>query len=755
MDILLSGQAGAVALLETSIELRPIGASPVENFSAGNVGLAFIGCTDLQRRQAKSRDDADTLAREAWAMDRALRLFLLLIDRDEPDEVLSEYCRCLEDLLQNQSVDLFLRRSLYVDALPAFVQVKRVTEIIDSYRRASSIFETLLRDQIAIARVRIALDAIPLEIFGSETVREQFVNEASELGVFFDLVQLLKGDKDLASYFLEAPSRFRHIDNPKEIFECWKGHLAPKGVTTSTRTREEVTTETSGASEQSARSAFENFGRKRLPSHRSVSISSVSFDVVIILLSGIAFGILYNFEALGSSDEIFLYFGVTTVVTFLFVSVAKVIGLYDLSSLSVTSQIAKAVIAWVGVFLFLAGLAFSLKVANEFSRTEIFGFAALGLSLLIVQRALYYALFGRSMSFTGRRAILITDSARASPSTLAHSLLKYGFLLGHHLLLPANDDPKQLVTFSAKVVEYARGSNIEEILVGVDAARWGALKTLLLELRALPLPISLIPIGTASEFLNHPTHRIGDSLFIGLHRGPLSPFERSVKRTVDLAGALTGLLLLMPLLIMTAVLIKLDSRGPILFSQSRSGFNGRQFRILKFRTMSALEDSSQVQKGAKSDSRVTRVGRWLRRTNIDELPQLLNVLNGTMSLVGPRPHAIAHHNEYDRLIDSYSFRHHVKPGLTGWAQVNGFRGETSTIDRMQQRVEADLYYIDNWSLRLDFMIIVRTALETIWSRDPNPTRTRESNEQTIPLEPQADLQRKAGTSPYQRRPNKG
>src|SRR5262249_7793003 len=147
---------------------------------------------------------------------------------------------------------------------------------------------------------------------------------------------------------------------------------------------------------------------------------------------------------------------------------------------------------------------------------------------------------------------------------------------------------------------------------------------------------------------------------------------------------------------------------PILFRQSRNGFNNRSFRILKFRTMHTLDDGAEIKQVTRNDSRVTVVGGFLRRTSIDELPQLWNVIRGDMSLVGPRPHATAHNSQYGKLIAKYAFRHHVKPGLTGWAQVNGFRGETPSLELMKRRVELDLWYIDNWCLWLDLKIIIKT-----------------------------------------------
>ena len=173
--------------------------------------------------------------------------------------------------------------------------------------------------------------------------------------------------------------------------------------------------------------------------------------------------------------------------------------------------------------------------------------------------------------------------------------------------------------------------------------------------------------------------------------------------------AATGLLLLLsPLLIMTSIMIRLSSSGPILFRQARRGFGGRQFEILKFRTMTALSSEAPYLQATRNDPRVTPLGSVLRRTSIDELPQLWNVVRGEMSLVGPRPHPVALDNRYDELIANYAYRNHVKPGITGWAQVNGYRGETPNVATMEARVMRDLWYINNWSIWLDIRILVRT-----------------------------------------------
>jgi exopolysaccharide biosynthesis polyprenyl glycosylphosphotransferase len=186
---------------------------------------------------------------------------------------------------------------------------------------------------------------------------------------------------------------------------------------------------------------------------------------------------------------------------------------------------------------------------------------------------------------------------------------------------------------------------------------------------------------------------------------------------MDIAIAGTALLALLPLLAIVAIAIKLDSPGPVLFRQRRCGFNGRCFQIYKFRTMSVLEDGATITQAQCSDSRITPLGKWLRRSSIDELPQLVNVLEGSMSLVGPRPHALAHDTQFDKNVRNYAFRRRVKPGVTGWAQVNGCRGPTPTRKDIERRVQHDLWYIDNWSLALDLSIMLRTVVEVMRSRN--------------------------------------
>lgn len=227
--------------------------------------------------------------------------------------------------------------------------------------------------------------------------------------------------------------------------------------------------------------------------------------------------------------------------------------------------------------------------------------------------------------------------------------------------------------------------------------------------RNLNVDVDLAPPFT-QELQAYEPHEVGGLMMWRLATRPMSGESLALKRAEDIVLGSLMLLVALPLMAAVALAVRLDTPGPVLFRQRRHGFNGREFTVLKFRSMTAApQDDGDVPQARRDDPRVTRVGAIIRRTSLDELPQILNVLRGEMSLVGPRPHAVAHNEAFGRAIDDYLTRHRVKPGITGWAQVNGFRGETETIDKMKKRVEYDLYYIDNWSLGLDLRILLRTV----------------------------------------------
>jgi Undecaprenyl-phosphate glucose phosphotransferase len=463
-------------------------------------------------------------------------------------------------------------------------------------------------------------------------------------------------------------------------------------------------------------------GERKWPIHYdSVELLAIIADVATIVLISLFCGLWYHFQASGTPGEIGKSFGSAILVSTLFISLMKLRGMYRPTELLVLrNQIRAVCLAWISVFLLLAGTVFALKIGHEISRGTSMLFAIFGLIALIVDRSILRDLVAKGLAgnrFSGRNIVLITDHSEMGTSLL-HTLTGLGFCIGGHFIFPPpGADARRRERLVAKVIEHIRGSDVKEIVVGADPNRWLELRTLVAELRVQPFPVSFIPLGTASEIFRQPFHELGSAVCVELQRGPLTSFEHAAKRTIDVLFAGMALTALLPLLTIVAVAIKLDSPGPVLFRQRRCGFNGKCFQIRKFRTMSVLEDGSSIIQAQFADKRVTRLGRLLRKSSIDELPQLLNVLDGSMSLVGPRPHAVAHDNEFDKMVRNYAFRRRVKPGLTGWAQVHGCRGPTPTAASIERRVEYDLWYIDNWSLGLDLAILLWTPIEILHGRN--------------------------------------
>jgi Undecaprenyl-phosphate glucose phosphotransferase len=451
--------------------------------------------------------------------------------------------------------------------------------------------------------------------------------------------------------------------------------------------------------------------------YESVETATICFDVATIALAGICASILHPMSE-GARLDLGQALGSAALVSALFSLLLKSRGLYRPAELlRLRRQVRLVFATWVAVFLLLSGVVFTLKIGSELSRGTTLLFAGLSLVALVVNRTLVKELLTRGLAerrFSGRKIVLIADPEQIYEPALNHKLAALGFdVAGNFALPPPGTRPNLRERLIADVIEHIRGSDVEEVVVATDPSRWSELRTLAADLRVLPLPISLFPIGLTSEILHRPRRDLGDTVWVELQRGPLSVAEHAAKRCIDVVGAGLGLIVLAPLLATVAIAIKLDSRGPVLFRQHRYGFNGRYFQICKFRTMSVLEDGFSAVQACAGDHRVTRIGKWLRRTSIDELPQLLNVLGGSMSLVGPRPHPVSLDDKFDNAVRNYAFRRRVKPGLTGWAQIHGCRGPTPTTGHMDRRVEHDLWYIDNWSLKLDLVILLQTPLEVL------------------------------------------
>lgn len=455
--------------------------------------------------------------------------------------------------------------------------------------------------------------------------------------------------------------------------------------------------------------------------YESVETITALSDIVTILVASILSGALYRLQVSGSHGNLIEYLGFGAIVAALFVLWMKSRRMYDLANLlNLRRQVTAVCLVWICIFLLLSGAIFAMSPGDILAQKANILFATVSTTALIAHRVLWKELLKKGVraKHIGRKVVLITDHRRVETKRLSDTLQRLGFCLEHRFTLPSlNHGAQKRADVISQVIACVRSSDVEEVVVAADPNHWFEMQGPLDALRVLPLPVNLVPVGPTADIFSRRMRVWGGSVCVELQRRPLSPFECAVKRAMDLVGAASALVILTPLLAVVMVAIKLDSPGPLLFRQTRCGFNGRQFQIMKFRTMSVMENGASIQQAKVADPRVTRVGKWLRRASVDELPQLLNVLRGSMSLVGPRPHAIAHDIEFDKVIRHYAFRQRVKPGLTGWAQIHGFRGPTPNPELVRSRVEHDLWYIDHWSIWLDIKILLKTVAEVIRGRN--------------------------------------
>jgi Undecaprenyl-phosphate glucose phosphotransferase len=452
--------------------------------------------------------------------------------------------------------------------------------------------------------------------------------------------------------------------------------------------------------------SFQHFGKLAL-----------AVECALIVGASLLSGVGYNLIAFGSIGSVGMFFGLGVLVYANFLTIALAQGSYRSANMrSFRSQAEQASIAWLIIWFVLLAAAFSSKISNELSRGATITFFAMGWAFIIASRSAVAFSMRNAMarsSFAEQGVVVIAQEGQVTQSGILNRLRRCGYR-ARQIFEISNREiskvglPLETQNTLDEVIRFVRSEQIEQVFLVIKWDRRRCIEQLLGALEVLPVSIHLLPDENVARYLDRPTSRVGTVWAAELKRAPLSDSERFLKRSLDIVIAAIALLLLWPLMLVTTVLIKLGSPGPAIFTQTRNGFNGRGFRIFKFRTMRVQEDGPTIRQATRNDSRVTRLGRILRRTSIDELPQLFNVIMGDMSVVGPRPHAAAHNSEYEKLIAHYAFRYHVKPGITGWAQVNGCRGETQTVNLMTRRVDLDLWYINHWSFWLDLAILVKT-----------------------------------------------
>jgi len=459
----------------------------------------------------------------------------------------------------------------------------------------------------------------------------------------------------------------------------------------------------------------------RFVSYDSVGPFTGAIDFVLIVIASVLSAIVYHNFVFSENPSIGQYFVLGIISAIIFISLATSRDMYKCYSLRLFSNQAKKILApWSVVVAISALILFLFKSGAIYSRGTLLTFSVVGPGLLIgaryvISRMLNAAILEGSLS--APRTITIGDSEYLSRLQGSQILQRWGLHEVGRLVLPATGDYQRDIGVVNSAIEAARSQSVQFILLALRWSNSARCDLICERLQTIPVPVLLLPDEHIRRLFDQGIRQIGSEFVVEVQRAPLSPRELAIKRTLDLFMAGSILIAIAPFLAVVSLLIKLDSPGPVIFRQRRKGFNGREFAIYKFRTMNVLEDGTEIRQAQRNDTRVTRVGRILRATSIDELPQLVNVLRGQMSLVGPRPHPVALDNGCSKVIANYAFRQHVKPGLTGWAQINGFRGETAKLKLMEQRVVRDLWYIKNWSIWLDLRIIIRTFFVLL--RSPN------------------------------------
>ncbi|MEX0408512.1 undecaprenyl-phosphate glucose phosphotransferase [Aquibium sp. LZ166] len=383
-------------------------------------------------------------------------------------------------------------------------------------------------------------------------------------------------------------------------------------------------------------------------------------------------------------------------------------------------------LVWSGAFAAMALASVFMKNSADFSRLWFAGWYVSGFIIILGLRLVMARLIKRwaRNGVMERRAVIVGGGQAAE--TLIRSLEKQADndirICG---IFDDRDDRRSPPIVAgypklgniSELIEFARAARIDMLIVSLPLTAEARVLSMLKKLWVLPVDIRLSAHSSELRFRPRAYSYIGSVPLLDIFDKPINDWDSVAKRAFDIIFSLIGIALFAPVMLATAIAIKLDSKGPILFKQKRHGFNNEVIEVYKFRSMYADQSDPTAKRAVtKGDPRVTRVGRVIRKTSIDELPQFFNALLGNLSLVGPRPHAVAaqsHNLLYTEVVDGYFARHKVKPGVTGWAQINGWRGEMDTDEKIKKRTEFDLFYIENWSLWFDLKILLMTPIRLL------------------------------------------
>lgn len=457
--------------------------------------------------------------------------------------------------------------------------------------------------------------------------------------------------------------------------------------------------------------------------------SVVALEFLLIIVSGFAIAVSYVAEPSVFLDVRYLAALVTVAITT--VAAYEFTGLYTQRAFSShIRQLPRLAIGWTAAIAVFGAMLFFLKAGAEFSRVWLAAWFVAGGSLILVERMAVAALTHK-WAREGRlyRRAAIYGAGELTDALIGELEADTGCDIRITGIFDDREDGRARPNIAGyarlggldQLIRLCRSSRIDLIIVALPISGEARLTDITTQLAVLPADIKLPARATSVRFSPKTYSHVGSVAMIDLYEKPITDWGTVTKWLFDKIAGLTAVILLAPVMAAVAVAIKLESKGPVLFRQKRYGFNNELIEVLKFRSMYVDKcDANAAQLVTKHDPRVTKVGRFIRKTSLDELPQLFNVLNGTLSLVGPRPHALrakAGNELYDVAVSGYFARHKVKPGITGWAQINGWRGETDTREKIENRVACDLYYIENWSVLFDFYIVLKTPMALMKSEN--------------------------------------
>ncbi|MEX2643363.1 MAG: undecaprenyl-phosphate glucose phosphotransferase [Acetobacterales bacterium] len=449
--------------------------------------------------------------------------------------------------------------------------------------------------------------------------------------------------------------------------------------------------------------------------------------VALPAMAALAFALKLSNDPFASPS---LYATVAALGTLLALNVFHFAGIYSTGTIhKPLATMRRMALCWLGVAVALVALGFLTKMSQEFSRTWSLMWFGLGLASLLAIRAVFY---WRAANWIAQGR-LSTNVAVVGTGPLAERLAIQLYsqrnagirVVGIFADNSLHEGPQGLSGNRdgalEELIAWARRDRLDTVIVAIPTEEETRLQHVFRRLREIPVNVRLCPGAIALQLVNHDVSHYGGVPTINIAEQPLADWRKAMKDIEDRILGAAILTLISPLMIGIAVAIKATSRGPVLFRQPRHGYNNEIIEVLKFRTMYVdQEDRDGNVSTQRHDPRITPVGRLLRSTSLDELPQFINVLRGEMSIVGPRPHALsskAGGYAFHEAVSQYDARHRMKPGITGWAQVNGWRGPTDTVRQLRERVEHDLYYVDNWSLWLDIKIIVMTIFKGFRSKN--------------------------------------